>query len=140
MKIRTWNSPLVAFLSGSNTVTLKDTEEFKEFFKRMEVLGIDVSSLTRTNTSLGLLVEFNNGKGVTFWNHNKPIGQAIQESKKWYEIDPYTWEEIKINDLELLMDIDSGKVSITRHREKSNKQLALERAFADVKPIKQEDK
>ena len=73
-------------------------------------------------------------------NHNKPIGQAIQESKKWYEIDPYTWEEIKINDLELLMDIDSGKVSITRHREKSNKQLALERAFADVKPIKQEDK
>ena len=129
MKIRTWNSPLVAFLSGSNTVILKDTEEFKEFFKQMEVLGIDVSSLARTNTSLGLLV-------VTFWNHNKPIGQAIQESKKWYEIDPYTWEEIKINDLDLLMDIDSGKVSITRHREKSNKQLALERAFADVKPVK----
>lgn len=136
MKIRTWNSPLVAFLSGSNTVILKDTEEFKEFFKQMEVLGIDVSSLARTNTSLGLLVEFNNGKGVTFWNHNKPIGQAIQESKKWYEIDPYTWEEIKINDLNLLMDIDSGKVSITRHREKSNKQLALERAFADVRPVK----
>ena len=57
MKIRTWNSPLVAFLSGSNTVILKDTEEFKEFFKQMEVLGIDVSSLARTNTSLGLLVE-----------------------------------------------------------------------------------
>lgn len=140
MNIRTWNIPLVTFLSGGNTVILKDTEEFKEFFKQMEVLGIDVSSLTRTNTSLGLLVEFNNGKGVTFWNHNKPIGQAIQESKKWYEIDPYTWEEIKINDLDLLMDIDSGKVSITRHREKSNKQLALERAFADVKPVKQEDK
>ena len=138
MKIRTWNSPLVTFLSGGNTVILKDAEEFKEFFKQMEILGIDVSSLTRTDTSLGLLVEFNNGKGVTFWNHDKPIGQAIQESKKWYEIDPYTWEEIKINDLDLLMNIDSGKFSITRHREKSNKQLALERAFADITPVKED--
>lgn len=135
MKIRTWNSPLVTFLSGSNTVILRDTEEFKEFSKQMEVLGIDVSSLNRANTRLGLLVEFDNGKGVTIWNHDKPIGQAIQESKKWYEIDPYTWEEIKINDLDLLMDIDSKKVSVTRHREKSNKELALERAFADIKPV-----
>lgn len=31
--------------------------------------------------------------------------------------------------LQLKKDIDEGKVSITRHREKSNKQLALERAF-----------
>ena len=135
MKIRTWNSPLVTFLSGSNTVILGDAEEFKEFSKQMEVLGIDVSALSRANTRLGLLVEYNNGKGVTFWNHNKPIGLAIQESKKWYEMDPYTWEEIKINDLDLLMDIDSGKVSTTRHREKSNTQLAIERAFADIKPV-----
>ena len=135
MKIRTWNSPLVTFLSGSNTVILGDAEEFKEFSKQMEVLGIDVSALNRANTRLGLLVEYNNGKGVTFWNHNKPIGLAIQESKKWYEMDPYTWEEIKINDLDLLMDIDSGKVSTTRHREKSNTQLAIERAFADIKPV-----
>lgn len=135
MNIRTWNSPLVTFLSGGNTVILRSTEEFKEFSKQMEVLGIDVSSLNRANTRLGLLVEYNNGKGVTFWNHDKPIGQAIQESKKWYEIDPYTWEEIKINDLDLLMDIDSKKVSITRHREKSNRQLALERAFADIERV-----
>lgn len=135
MKIRTWDSPLVTFLSDGNTVILKNTEEFKEFSKQMEVLGIDVSSLNRANTRLGLLVEFNNGKGVTYWNYDKPIGQAIQESKKWYEIDPYTWEEIKINDLDLLMDIDSGKVSTTRHREKSNTQLAIERAFAHIKPV-----
>lgn len=135
MKIRTWNSPLVTFLSDGNTVILKNTEELKEFSKQMEVLGIDVSSLSRANARLGLLVEFNNGKGVTFWNYDKPIGQAIQESKKWYEIDPYTWEEIKINDLDLLMDIDSGKVSTTRHREKSNTQLAIERAFAKIEPV-----
>ena len=135
MKIRTWDSPLVTFLSNGNTVILRDTEEFKEFLKQMEVLGIDVSSLNRVNTRFGLLVEYNNGKGVTYWNYNKPIGQAIQESKKWYEIDPYTWEDIKINDLDLLMDIDSGKVSTTRHREKSNRELALERAFADIKSV-----
>ena len=135
MKIRTWDSPLVTFLSDGNTVILRNTEEFKEFSKQMEVLGIDVSSLNRANTRLGLLVEFNNGKGVTYWNYDKPIGQAIQESKKWYELDPYTWEEIKINDLDLLMDIDSGKVSTTHHREKSNTQLAIERAFADIKPV-----
>lgn len=135
MKIRTWDSPLVTFLSDGNTVILRNTEEFKEFSKQMEVLGIDVSSLNRANTRLDLLVEYNNGKGVTYWNYDKPIGQAIQESKKWYEIDPYTWEEIKINDLELLMDIDSGKVSTTRHREKSNTQLAIERAFAKIEPV-----
>lgn len=135
MKIRTWDSPLVTFLSDGNTVILRNTEEFKEFSKQMEVLGIDVSSLNRANTRLGLLVEFNNGKGVTYWNYDKPIGQAIQESKKWYEMDPYTWEEIKINDLDLLMDIDSGKVSTTRHREKSNTQLAIERAFAKIEPV-----
>ena len=135
MKIRTWDSPLVTFLSDGNTVILRNTEEFKEFSKQMEVLGIDVSSLNRANARLGLLVEFNNGKGVTFWNYGKPIGRAIQESKDWYGIDPYTWEEIKINDLDLLMDIDSKKVSITRHREKSNKELALERAFADIKRV-----
>lgn len=135
MNIRTWNSPLVTFLSGCNTVILRSVEEFKEFSKQMEVLGIDVSSLNRANTRLGLLVEFDNGKGVTVWNHDKPIGQAIQTSKDWYGIDPYTWEEIKINDLDLLMDIDSKKVSITRHREKSNKELALERAFADIERV-----
>lgn len=135
MNIRTWNSPLVTFLSGGNTVILGNAEEFKEFSKQMEVLGIDVSALNRVNSRLGLLVEYNNGKGVTYWNYDKPIGQAIQESKKWYEMDPYTWEEIKINDLDLLMDIDSGKVSTTRHREKSNTQLAIERAFADIKPV-----
>ncbi len=31
--------------------------------------------------------------------------------------------------LNLLHDIKTGKVSVVRHREKSNKQLALERAF-----------
>ena len=43
-----------------------------------------------------------------------------------------TFEELK-EAMKLLQEIKEGKVSITRHREKSNKQLALERAFAEVK-------
>ena len=43
-----------------------------------------------------------------------------------------TFKEFK-EALTLLKEIKEGKVSITRHREKSNKQLALERAFAEVK-------
>lgn len=39
-----------------------------------------------------------------------------------------TFEELK-ESMKLLQEIKEGKVSITRHREKSNKQLALERAL-----------
>lgn len=39
-----------------------------------------------------------------------------------------TFEDFK-KLLQLAQDIKTGKVSVVRHREKSNKQLALERAF-----------
>ena len=95
MKTRTWNIPLVTFLSGGNTVILKDKEELEEFISQMALMGIDVSVLSRANASKGLLVEFDNGKGTTFWNYNKTMEQAIEESKKWYEMDPFKWEDIK---------------------------------------------
>lgn len=49
----------------------------------------------------------------TDWNSNDFVG-TLKEFKEL---------------LNLYRDIKNGKVSITRHREKSNKQLALERAF-----------
>lgn len=100
MKLRTWNSPLVTFLSGGNTVILKSDTELEEFISQMKTLGIDVSSLRRANSSLGLLVEYDNGKGVTYWNDSRrhpTMGSAIQASKEWYEIDPYNWEDIKMD-------------------------------------------
>ena len=100
MRMRTWNSPLVTFLSGGNTVILKDREEVNEFIRQMEILDIDVSNLLKAPYSLGLLVEYNNGKGVTFWNSRKTIGEAIQESKAWYEMDPFNWEDIKLECLD----------------------------------------
>ena len=97
MKLVTWNSPLVTFLSGCNTVILKDEEEVKEFIDQMKILGIDASYLNKANPTLGLLVEYNNGKGITYWNSMKPIGNAIQDSKEWYGIAPFNWEDLKLN-------------------------------------------
>ena len=99
MKTRTWNIPLVTFLSGSNAVLLRDENEVKEFIQQMNFLGIDVSSLASANAGIGLLVEFDNDKGVTCWNYRMPIGKAIQESTQWYGMDPYRWEDIKIESL-----------------------------------------
>jgi hypothetical protein len=96
MKTRTWNIPLVTFLSGGNTVILKNKKELEEFINQMALMGIDVSTLTRTDASKGLLVEFDNGKGTTFWNYDKTMEQAIEASKEWYEMDPFKWEDIKV--------------------------------------------
>lgn len=43
-----------------------------------------------------------------------------------------TFEEFK-EAMKLLKDIKDKKVSVVRHREKSNKQLQLERAFGEIK-------
>ena len=43
-----------------------------------------------------------------------------------------TFEELK-ESMKLLQEIKEGKVSVVRHREKSNKQLQLERAFGGIK-------
>lgn len=104
MKTRTWNIPLVTFLSGGNTVILKDKKELEEFINQMALMGIDVSVLSRADASKGLLVEFNNGKGTTFWNYNKTMEQAIEESKKWYEMEPFKWEDIKVLSFATIQD------------------------------------
>lgn len=100
MRMRTWNSPLVTFLSGGNTVILKDKKEVDEFIRQMEILDIDASSLLRTSCANGLLVEYNNGKGVTFWNFRQSLEEAIQKSIEWYDDDPFNWEDIKLECLD----------------------------------------
>lgn len=99
MKLRTWNVPLVTFLSGCNTVLLNGDEEIQAFIQMMSMLGIDASVLKKAGHQPGLLVEFNNGKGTTWWNgtpHYPTIGSAIQASTDWYGIAPFTWDDIKI--------------------------------------------
>ena len=100
MKLRTWNIPFVTFLSGGNTVLLKNDEEIEAFIKMMASLGIDSSVLNRRDSKFpGLLVEFNNGKGTTWWNGTKSyptIGSAIQASTEWFGVAPFNWTDINI--------------------------------------------
>lgn len=126
MKTRTWNIPLVTFLSGGNTVILKDKEELEEFISQMALMGIDVSVLSRANASKGLLVEFNNGKGTTFWNYNKTMEQAIEESKKWYEMDPFKWEDIKVLSFATIQD-EYWKQVILQTAELTGRELSPEK-------------
>lgn len=130
MKTRTWNIPLVTFLSGGNTVILKNAEEVKEFIDQMALLGIDASVLLRGNTNLdfGLLVEFDNGKGTTSWNHAyKTIGEAIQASTEWYGLSPFNWEDIKVLSFAAIQD-EYWKQVILQTAESMGHKISPERA------------
>lgn len=96
MKTVTWDSKLVDFLSNQNTVIIKNKEEFKQFTKRMETVGLDprVLKISMELTNNELLVEYNNNKGFTFWNYNKLLSDAIQESYDWYGIEPLELKDI----------------------------------------------
>lgn len=70
------------------------------------------------NDQLKIRVGTNDGSSCcTDWNSDDFTG-TLEEFKKL---------------LTLAKEIKEGKVSVVRHREKSNKMKALERAFAEVK-------
>ena len=96
MKTVTWDSKLVNFLSNQNTVIIKNEEEFEQFTKRMNTVGLDPRILKpgMELTNNELLVEYNNNKGFTFWNYNKLLSDAIQESYDWYGIEPLELKDI----------------------------------------------
>lgn len=96
MKIVTWDSKLVDFLSNQNTVIIKNEEEFKQFTKRMKTVGLDPRILKKGMelTNNELLVEYNNNKGFTFWNYNELLSDAIQKSYDWYGIEPLELKDI----------------------------------------------
>lgn len=94
-KLVTWDSKLVDFLSNCNTVIIKNKEEFDKFAAKMKVVGLDPCHLQSVINIYGeLLVEYNNNKGFTFWNCDKMLSDAIEESYKWYGIEPFDLEEI----------------------------------------------
>lgn len=94
-KLVTWDSKLVDFLSNYNTVIIKNREEFDKFTAKMKMVGLDSYHLQRAINIYGeLLVEYNNNKGFTFWNYNKMLSDAVEESYKWYGVEPFNLEEI----------------------------------------------
>ena len=70
-------------------------EEFDKFTAKMKVVGLDPYHLQRAINIYGeLLVEYNNSKGFTFWNCDKMLSEAIEDSYKWYGVEPFDLEEI----------------------------------------------
>lgn len=91
----TWDSKLVDFLSNCNTVIIRNRKEFDKFTAKMKVVGLDPYHLQRAINIYGeLLVEYNNSKGFTFWNCDKMLSDAIEDSYKWYGVEPFNLEEI----------------------------------------------
>lgn len=101
MKLVTWDSRLVNFLSGDNTV-LVEKQNITKFIKKMETVGLDASRLKSVSNNIGdLLIEYRNDKGFTYWNMldvNNPtkddLNAAIKHSIEWYGIEPLKLEEI----------------------------------------------
>ena len=102
-ELKTWGSPLVTFLSHENTVILKNQEEIEAFVQQMEQLGIDCSILLRETSSKafeeGLLVEYDNWKGTTWWNGGRSyptLADAIKASTEWFGERPLNFKDICI--------------------------------------------
>lgn len=91
----TWDSKLIDFLSNNNTIIIKNKEEFNKFTKKMETVGLATYRLKTPMEIQGeLLVEYNNNKGFTYWNCDKMLSDAIEDSYKWFGIEPLDLKEI----------------------------------------------
>ena len=96
----TWDSKLVDFLSNYNTIIVKQND-IDLFVNKMWTVGLDARRLKPQSEIYGdLLIGYDNSKGFTFWNYPNqynPEGtleKAIEESIKWYGIEPLKLEQI----------------------------------------------
>lgn len=90
-KMTTYYSKVVTFLSGGNTIVLKNDAEFIEFSKLMLSIGIDANRAIRACVyTYPAMVEFNNGKGFALWS---PEDQC--KSEEWFGMEPFCWDEIR---------------------------------------------
>ena len=100
MKTVTWDSKLVDFLANYNTVIVEKAD-IDLFINKMWTVGLDARRLkTQSEIHGDLLVGYDNSKGFTFWNYpnqynpDGTLRKAIEESTKWYGIEPLKLEEI----------------------------------------------
>lgn len=103
--LSTYQSKLITFLSHSNTIFIKNEQEFSEFVTKMREVGIELFKgysydsllkLAKDNNERhghnydmnGVLVEFENGRGAAIgW-------KSMEESENWFREKPFTWDEI----------------------------------------------
>ena len=103
--LSTYQSKFITFLSHSNTIFIKNEQEFSELAAKMRGVGIALFSGYSYDTLLklakdnnerrghhydmgGVLVEFENGRGAAIgW-------KSIEESEDWFGEKPFTWGEV----------------------------------------------
>lgn len=95
---RTWESPLVDFLSNLNVVLLANKNEISQFIKDMRTIGLDFSVLNRIGKN-ELLVEYHNYKGITYWNDKDDIETAKIKAAEWFGEKYLTYEDIRFRQL-----------------------------------------
>lgn len=96
---KTYNFPLVNFLSGNNTLLIENEKEFNQLYSLLEkinmegILGgetysewIHIAKINNCSVK-PLILEYKNHKGMSMW-HN------LQESKDWYDEDPIKLKDI----------------------------------------------
>lgn len=98
MKLQTYDSKLIDFLSNYNTVVIYNRKEYEEFRIVMNTVGLSTKILDRVakSKSYAVLVEYDNGKGFTIWNWTESLESAIKKSTEWYYDKPLTLKEIKL--------------------------------------------
>lgn len=95
MKIVTWDSPIVDFLSAGNVIYVENKEEYLWFANKMASIGLDMSRIYKYDPVFPMIVEYNNGKGFTRWDSpSKTLDDTIKECVSWYGCEP-----IKVSDL-----------------------------------------
>lgn len=83
--LKTWNSNLVIFLSGNNTVIITNPREALVLQQKLANIGLLLRDFYKGKP---IAVEYNNGKGFTFYND-------IQQSIDWYGEEPIKLEELE---------------------------------------------
>lgn len=98
MKLQTYDSKLIGFLSNNNTVAIYGQKEYEEFRITMNTMGLSTKILDKTAESKGytVLVEYDNSKGFTIWNWQDSLKSAIEKSAEWFYTQPLTIKEIKL--------------------------------------------
>lgn len=104
--MNSYQSKLATFISHGNTIILNNDTELNELRERMHSIGItflgdftfaqlvenvklNVERKHQTCLEDKLIVEFENGKGVSIgWD-------SVKESEDWFGEKPYTWDEVK---------------------------------------------
>ena len=98
MKLITYDSKLIHFLSGNNTIITKNKNEYETFCKTMNIVGLSTERLDKIaqQRNYKMVIEYVNGKGFSFWNQTEDLEKAIKESTQWYYEQPFNIEEIKL--------------------------------------------